>query len=468
MVLTKNSCINGQRNIQKGITFGEFFPLAKQMKNSYLCYNGIFLSYSGNILNLSKEATRKKIKKYEKSLQKEMLSKKKKMVNRAWVARKIYHLLNKIKKKEIWLISDRLTKADDNGEAFFTYMNTIGKNPNIDTYFVLDKKNEDYKRLCKIGKVVPYHSTKHKILSLLCDKIISSQADAYVFNRFFNMSYLYKDIKYNQKIIFLQHGVTQNDLSGWLSRTNKNLDLFVTTTYKEYQSILDYSYYYNEKQVKFTGFPRYDYLYNNTEAENAITFMPTWRKYLSGKFDIDSDSRNLKGEFESSTYCKMYRQVFSDERLYEAANKYHYEIRLMLHPTMPRECIEYFHCKNCVKILKRETRYKELYATSKLVITDYSSAVFDFAYLYKPVLYYQQDVNEFFSGGHICSSGYFNYEKDGFGEVEYTAKELVDRIIEYMKNGCQLKEYYRERIEKTFPYHDKDNCKRVYEEIIKL
>jgi len=315
----------------KNITFGEFFPLAKQMKNSYLYYEGILLSYSGSVLQISKEVTKKQVRKYEKLFQKEMLSKKKKMINRAFVARKIYHMLSKIKKREIWLISDRLTKADDNGEAFFTYMNTIGKKTNIATYFVLDKNNEDYGRLCKIGKVVPYHSTKHKILSLLCDKIISSQADGYVFNRFFDLAYLYKDIKYRQKIIFLQHGVTQNDLSSWLAKANKNINLFVTTTHKEYQSILDCAYYYDERQVKCTGFPRYDYLYTNAEAKNVITFMPTWRKYLAGRIELTSDSRDLKGEFENTSYCRMYRQVFSDKRLYEAAEKYHYVIKLILH-----------------------------------------------------------------------------------------------------------------------------------------
>ena len=63
---------------------------------------------------------------------------------------------------------------------------------------------------------------------------------------------------------------------------------------------------------------------------------------------------------------------------------------------------------------------------------------------------------------------YFDYEQDGFGEVEYTADALIDRMIEYMENGCRLKECYRERIERTFRYSDQKNCQRVYEEIKKL
>ena len=453
----------------KNISFGKFFPLSKKLKKSYIYEKGMLVTYySESVLKFTKTNDKKVAAQNEKIFRKEILSKKDKMLNRGWIARTIYSLLKPFKKRELWLISDRLTKADDNGEAFFSYMNTQVKDRNIDTYFVLDKNSEDYNRVKKLGKVVPYHSTKHKILSLLCDKIISSQGDDFVFNRFYDLSYLYKDIQYRQKIIFLQHGVIKDDLSRWLAKPNKNLSMFVTTTHMEYQSVLDCAYYYNERQVKCTGLPRYDFLYDNANNKNVITFMPTWRLYLAGRYNVHTDTRGLKAGFEESSYCQMYQQVFSNDRLIEAAEKYKYEIRLMLHPAMPKECIEHFKCHNSIYIMDKNTRYRDLYADSKLVVTDYSSAVFDFAYLRKPVIYFQQDVNEFFSGKHLYDKGYFDYERDGFGEVEYTSEALVDRIIEYMQNGCKLKDKYRERIENTFPYHDKDNCRRVYEEIINL
>ena len=140
----------------------------------------------------------------------------------------------------------------------------------------------------------------------------------------------------------------------------------------------------------------------------------------------------------------------------------------MPHPAMPRECFDYFGCSDQIRILERHTRYREVFAISRLIVTDYSSAVFDFAYLKKPVLYYQADVEEFFSGKHVCRKGYFDYERDGFGEVSYTAAELVERLIAYMQNGCRMKDLYRKRVEDTFPYNDCRNCARVYEEVRKL
>ncbi len=44
----------------------------------------------------------------------------------------------------------------------------------------------------------------------------------------------------------------------------------------------------------------------------------------------------------------------------------------------------------------------------------------------------------------------------------------MNRLIEYMEQDCRLKEVYRDRIDKTFPYNDQENCQRVYEEIKKL
>ena len=90
-----------------------------------------------------------------------------------------------------------------------------------------------------------------------------------------------------------------------------------------------------------------------------------------------------------------------------------------------------------VKFLDANAQYRDIYAQSNLVITDYSSACFDFAYLRKPIVYCQFDREEFFAGEHVYTKGYFDYERDGFGEVEYDLESTVDRIIEYMENGCR-------------------------------
>ena len=113
------------------------------------------------------------------------------------------------------------------------------------------------------------------------------------------------------------------------------------------------------------------------------------------------------------------------------------------------------------------TKYRDIFSTSSLVLTDYSSVAFDFAYLRKPLIYAHFDKKEF-DVYHTHDKGYFDYESDGFGEVEYDLDSTVNRLIEYMENGCKLKEKYRERIDEFFAFNDRNNCKRIYEAIKSL
>ena len=69
-----------------------------------------------------------------------------------WQARKYHAILvrtfvNAIRhlcKKPIWIISDRLSRADDNGEAFFAYLREFKKGT-VNSFFVMTKDCDDYK-----------------------------------------------------------------------------------------------------------------------------------------------------------------------------------------------------------------------------------------------------------------------------------------------------------------------------------
>ena len=174
--------------------------------------------------------------------------------------------------------------------------------------------------------------------------------------------------------------------------------------------------------------------------------------------------KELDRDFKNSTFFNMYSDLLNHPKLIAAAEKYNYSLHLKVHPDMVCT-LPHFSFNPYIRIVPLTESYRKVFAESNLIITDYSSVAFDFAYLRKTVLYYQADHDEFFSGGHVYTKGYFDYEKNGFGEVEYTLDAMVDRIIEYMINGCVLKEKYAIRIEAMFPFSDKNNCKRVYDAI---
>ena len=114
----------------------------------------------------------------------------------------------------------------------------------------------------------------------------------------------------------------------------------------------------------------------------------------------------------------------------------------------------------------KEDSVQQLLINSCLLITDYSSVFFDFAYMEKPVIYYQFDYNNY--RNYHYQEGYFSYEKDGFGPVAYDEKKLILYIESYIKNQFKIKKDILNRINHFFPIRDQNNCKRILNEIKKL
>lgn len=445
------------------IKLEKYFPVSSQYKNSYCCENGKVIYYKDETLYIC-DCDRREQMRRERNFCKELWKSNKLGERKAVVARILAHVLRHLKRRPIWIISDRLNKADDNGEAFFRFMRSEHRK-DILCYYTILSNSADYGRMKSDGHTTATFSFKHKVLFLICDCNISSQADDYTHTPFKGYDHAYRDLYRNIKQVFLQHGITQNGLADWLNRFNKNLSGFVTAAYPEYRAISDGEYCYTDKEVWLTGFPRFDRLYR--DEKNIITVMPTWRQFLVTGDDPVTGSRKTLSGFCESEYYNFYDSLINDARLLDAAEKNGYHISFMPHPALQPH-ISLFNQNEKVSFCGIETSYRDAYAGSDLVVTDYSSAVFDFAYMRKPIIYCQFDRDMFFSGAHTVKEGYFNYEQDGFGEVEYDLESTVERIIEYMENGCKLKDKYRERIDSFFAFNDTDNCRRVYEKILEL
>lgn len=442
------------------ISYGKFAPVSGVYKKAYFYNDKRILTKERDRLHINSCG---KLKHFFKSCRflTEMWMRNKNGGRNAVKARIITKFMKLYKRKPIWLISDRASKAGDNGEALFRYM--VENHPEIETYFVITDDCSDYKEMQKVGNVVVKESFKHKLMLLMSEYIISSHAEDYIFNPFYTYNHGYRDILAKKKYVFLQHGITKDDLSGWLNKHNKNIFGFITAAKPEYNSILEYDYKYDENQVWLTGFARFDRLYR--EEKKQITVMPTWRKYIMGTLDKKTGIWSIKDDFAETDFVKFYSSLLNSKKLSEALKKYGYTLAFMPHPNI-QPYLDYFKGDCDVTFLGQETNYRDIYAYSNLIITDYSSAVFDFAYLRKPVLYCHFDHDQFFGGGHSYEKGYFDYERDGFGEVEYSVESTVDRIIEYMENDCKVKDKYLERIDNFFAFSDQNNCQRHYEMMI--
>ncbi len=454
-------CRRGETTVEKlTYGFGKFAPLDGEIPFIYR-KNGWMFSYNrqAGSLTLEPENTWKVL--LHKVMTLASLLKRGKAGWKAIPARFFYGCMKR-ENRRIWLISDRVDRADDNGEVFFRYLQEQPPE-DVELYFVLGSDSPDYKRMKQYGKVVPAYSWRHKLYHLCSEYVISSQGNDAVVNPFGRGRRNYKDIFADRRFVFLQHGVTKDDQSAWLNRYNRNIHGLVVTTWPEYRSMLDCDYYYTPKEIWLTGMPRYDRLYH--DEKKYVTVLPTWRKSLAG----GTDSRGIwqiGEDFTNSQYFQFYQKLLNHPYLLERAAQLGYQICFMPHPNTVA-ALPAFHLSPQVQVFRGEKSYQEIFAESDLMVTDYSSVAFDFAYLQKPVIYCQFDKDAFFEGGHSYTKGYFDYERDGFGEVEETLVDSVNRIVEYMENGCQVKEKYRKRMEETFPYRDQLCCERVLEKLLK-
>ena len=364
-------------------------------------------------------------------------------------------------KSNAWILMDRDNQADDNAEHLYRYISE--NHPEQDIYFALKRTSSDWKRLEQDGfNLLEFGSSAFESKLKDCAKIISSHVDGYITHYFKDNSLLDKDY------VFLQHGITKDDLSGWLN--TKKIACFVTATNPEYHSIVDNTtaYKFGKKEVKLTGFPRYDRLLinNNTESKQ-ILIMPTWRSSIVGTY-ISGTERTRNPDFMKTNYARHWHG-FMNHAILKELNDQGYQIVFAPHPSI-QEYMDEFTVPDFIKIYSySEGNIQSVFQNTSILITDYSSVAFDVAYLNKAILYYQFDYDEVFSSGnHTYQKGYFDYNRDGFGAVAYNETELLAVLKDLVDNQAKVPDLYQTRIDKTFQFRDSNNCERVYQAILDL
>ncbi|ELE5001162.1 CDP-glycerol glycerophosphotransferase family protein [Campylobacter lari] len=358
----------------------------------------------------------------------------------------------RLPKSNIWLLMDRDYEADDNAEHLYRYI--MQNHPEQEIIFALRKESSDWKRLEKERfNLIEFGSFEFERIIKKASKVISSHSD----------EYLMRYITPRQQFIFLQHGVIKDDLSRWLN--SKKIDLFITSTQAEYDSIAnDYNCYkFGKKEMVLTGLARHDALLKNNRSNvKQIFIMPTWRKNIVGNA-AKSDIKDLKEYFKRSEYFQKWNSLLNNNGLKKLCELYSYTIVFNPHPyIMPY--LKEFNISSNIKIANQNESLQELFCNSSLMITDYSSVAFEMAYLEKPILYYQFDKEEFFTS-HTYQKGYFDYKKNGFGSVVENEENLLKELEILLKNNCKPFGVYKDNIDLTFVFKDCRCCERIYKKL---
>ncbi len=444
------------------VGYGEWFPLTKKLPDPYYCVDGLCLSTWGVKLVLSRLSLTEWKQREEKTWA-FLASSKDRDAAKGLAYRKAYFESRTGKKrKPIWIVSDRHVCGGDNGEAFYRYL-LKHKSKEIDAYFALDESSEDFARLKREGfRMLDMTSQEYCDTFVLADVILSSYFDHSEIKPINNE--FIRSLITDKKYVFLQHGITKDDVSFYYTRQTMNFSMVVTACPRERDSFVETrNYLLRPEGVALTGFPRYDLLEN--QPGKVLLVMPTWRNKMV-QFGINGLEPQVNPAFVKSSYFRFYHDLLSSEKLHALCRKYGYKISYFPHNNMMPTDV-YFKDIEDIEIVEEDRVYATAFAKASVMVTDFSSTAFDFAYLRKPVVYCQGDAEEFFLS-HTYRRGYFSYEKDGFGPIFSEVDEVVDYLAKLFENDCRMEPEYLDRTNAFFAFDDNDNSARVYEAVRKL
>lgn len=443
-------------SLQLALNFNKPLARLNNYKNSYWSSNGFNINYRKQSIMIMQDNKLRRIKRELKYLI--SLIRKNKTAKSAAILRIIYHLTKPFFKKEIWLFEDKIYKGGDNGEYLYTY--ACQQKDSIKKYYILNKDCLDAKRFKKENKkYVVYGTLKHKLLFLNSNIVFATHNSSTKHHSFNDDNELYFRDLYNNINVCIQHGLSVQYIPNLVNRINDNLKGFFLASEVEKENLTNKEYAYEgyEDILHVTGSPRYDGLKNNDQRQILIT--PTWRNYLATPVVNISSGRVYNKNFKNSDYFKIYNSLINNKNLIKAAEKYNYKIIYLLHPcTSPQ--MEDFDQNENVELLAatEDLNYEKILTESSLMVTDYSGVQFDFAYMYKPIIYFHPTELP-----PSYDEGAYKYETMSLGEIVRSNEELVITLCEYMKNNCEIKSEYKKRIDKFFKYHDNNNCQRIYD-----
>lgn len=348
-------------------------------------------------------------------------------------------------RQPIWVICERGTDARDNGYAFYRYM--IKEHPEVRVFYLIDPNSTDYPKVA--AHAVRFGSMEHYRVLAKADRIVSTHCYTALPMKNEKLWYM---MGMEKRFYFLQHGVIQAYLP-FIYGDRTKMRLFCCTAMPEYKFVKE-NFRHPEGVVQLTGLARYDHLMD-FKTKKQILVMPTWRRYLADE-----------KAFLSSDYYAAWKSLLKDERLLGALEKT--DTKLVFYPHYEMQpMLKHFRINHPNVIIANFEHYdvQQLLKESELLVTDYSSVYFDFAYMRKPVVHYQFDMQEYHRRHY--REGYFSFEKNGFGPIEADQNGVVEQILKISGNEYRMEEIYRNRIKEFFAYHDCSNCERIYQAIVR-
>ena len=359
-----------------------------------------------------------------------------------------------------WIYLDRYGVFDN---AYDQFKHDIKINDGVKRYYILNDCDWDTleERFTPEEReyVVKYGSFKHRMLYFSSEKLITSFSNLSNICPFGAAAYRWYTDLTRHEIIYLQHGILHASLKNMYAKERCVIDKVVVSSNFEIENFTN-NYGYDDKDLIKACMPRYDAMEIGGKKKNRIVFSPSWRSNLIGPL-VNNEREEMPDAFLASDFFKEVNGFLNSERLDILLEENDLYLDFRNHPI--------FKCYNGLLDINNKRICTDNFDTNtdeyRLMITDYSSIVFDSVYMNCPVIYFVPDYEQFRAG---VSHNYRKLDlplENGFGPFAQNADELLDFLEEYVGNNFEAKEPYASKMKDFFLYRDNNCCARVYEAI---
>lgn len=283
----------------------------------------------------------------------------------------------------------------------------------------------------------------------------------YVFmdNAFLPMAYL--RVRKGTKVVQLWHGTGtikkfgQDANIGKLyeqeKRGNENIDYLIVNS-EATRELYAGCFSVPLEKVKILGLPRTDLLFDKKALEERRkAFLEKYPSLKGKKLVLYAPTFRDKEADEPKVYLeidKMAREL-SDE----------YVIGLRLHPFVASRFVLSDDFQGKVVNFSSYDNLNTLLMATDILITDYSSIIFEYCVLGRPILFFAYDLEEFSDYGR---GFYRDYKEYVPGPVLETTEELIEVIKKEDYKLHKLQSFFEE----SYLYTDGESSKRVAEYVV--
>ena len=332
----------------------------------------------------------------------------------------IHEILRKvtsIEKNKVFFISDVRENIEGNFEYIWKYLDEYKYNKVV--YLKGDRRNNG--GILSFNRMI-YDFTTSEVILL---------EDYFRYTSFVRL-------KKEQELCQLWHACGAYKKFGY-SRLNGNENIKIHQGYKKYTKVITSAEAIREnyaeafgisiEKTKATGVPRTDVFFDEQcKAEKCVKFYEEYPELKNKKIILFAPTyRGKRAEDASYEFGKI-----EFESLYQQL-KEEYVIIFKWHPAL------YNNLKRKHILVYDESKYKDfLYDMSEkrevndllfvadILVTDYSSVIFDYALLNKPIIYFMYDIEQYEGGRGL----YYELEEYLYGPIVKTTNDLIMAIKE--------------------------------------